>query len=133
MIHKKETMISKNYTNIISDYKSRQKETTNQLEDYNQLKENVEKLQREYDEMDEKIRDYSSKYESIKTGASDSTNLNKLKCVIQNLGQEILGLEIKNSILNHAVLKEKQFLQNYVKSSSTGGEELDQSLFDDVI
>lgn len=53
-ITKKENMISKNFSSILSDYKGKQKETNTQLSEFNQLKSRVEKLKKDYDELEER-------------------------------------------------------------------------------
>lgn len=62
-ITKKENMISKNFSSILSDYKGKQKETNTQLSEFNQLKSRVEKLKKDYDELEERavennVREY---------------------------------------------------------------------------
>ena len=56
-INKKETMISKNFSNIISDYKGRQKETNSQIDEYNYLRAKTDKMQRDLEELEEKSID----------------------------------------------------------------------------
>ena len=48
-------MISKNYSNTISEFKGRQKETTQNMEEFNNLKTNVEKLERDIQDVEEKV------------------------------------------------------------------------------
>lgn len=61
-IHKKESMISKNFTKIISDYKGRDHEKKSQLEEFNQLRDKVDKMQKDYEEKDERLNDLNVRY-----------------------------------------------------------------------
>lgn len=54
-INKKEAMISKNFSKIISDYKGRDHEKNSQLEEFNVLRNKVDKMQKNYEEMEDKL------------------------------------------------------------------------------
>lgn len=56
-INKKEAMISKNFSKIISDYKGRDHEKNSQLEEFNLLRNKVDKMQKEFEEMEDKLGD----------------------------------------------------------------------------
>lgn len=53
-IAKKESMISKNFSQIISDYKGRQRAANNQIDEFNQLRANADKMQKQLEELEEK-------------------------------------------------------------------------------
>jgi estrogen-related receptor beta like 1 len=56
-ISKKEAMISKNFSKIISDYKGRDHEKNSQLEEFNLLRNKVDKMQKEFEELEDKLGD----------------------------------------------------------------------------
>lgn len=56
-ISKKESIISKNFTKIISDYKGRNNEKNSQLEEFNQLRNKVDKMQKDFEELEDKLVD----------------------------------------------------------------------------
>lgn len=56
-INKKESMISKNFGNIISDYKWRQKETNSQIDEYNALRAKTDKMISDLEMLEEKSTD----------------------------------------------------------------------------
>jgi hypothetical protein len=56
-INKKEAMISKNFSKIISDYKGRDHEKNSQLEEFNLLRNRVDKMQKEFEEKEDKLNE----------------------------------------------------------------------------
>lgn len=61
-IHKKESMISKNFTKIISDYKGRDHEKKSQLEEFNELRDKVDKMQKNFEEKEERLNELNVGY-----------------------------------------------------------------------
>ena len=115
----------------ISDYKGRQKETTDQYEEYNSLRDRVERLQREYDDYEEKIGEANNKFESISKSISDTSSISNFKQGIQKLHSEALNVDMKIHILNHSILKHRQFTLRYVNPVYSEG--IDTSMFDELL
>jgi hypothetical protein len=91
----------------------------------------VERLQREYDDIEEKIVENNSKFENISKSISDTSSISNFKNGIQKLQSEALSVDMKIHILNHSILKYRQFSMRYNPSSNNEG--LDASMFDELL
>lgn len=54
IINRKESMISKSYSEVLSEYKGKQKETSTQMEEFNNLKSKVDRMVKDYEELEDK-------------------------------------------------------------------------------
>jgi hypothetical protein len=94
------------------------------------LREKVQNLTREYEEFEEKIQENTDKFENISKSVSDTSSVAKIKNGIQKLLSESLSMDLKINILNHSILKYRQFTLRYHPVSSDG---LDTSMFDELL
>ncbi len=102
-INKKEAMVSKNFTQIITEYKSRQLDSNNQIDEFNLLRSTCDKMQKELEELEEKETDINEKFSKVnKTINNTSLSIN-LKQALLGLTQESIGIDIKIAILNHSI------------------------------
>lgn len=104
-ITKKEQILSKNHSNIISSYKERHKVSSNQYEEYKKLNESVDELKTQLNEINEKLSVANNKIERVSDAVSDSSTLGNMKQAIQKLQSENLTMDMKINILNHSYLK----------------------------
>ena len=96
------------------------------------LREKVERLQREYDDIEEKIGESNNKFETISKSISDTSSVSNFKNGMQKIQSEALSVDMKIHILNHSILKYRQFsLRNHQISSNNDG--LDTSMFDELL
>ena len=130
-ITKKEEIISKNHSNIISSYKEKHKVSSNQLEEYKQLNETVDNLKRELDEINDKITQSNDKYEKLSRAVSDTSALGNMKQSIQKLQNESLTMDMKINILNHSLLKYLHDSDNFKAVANDGPN--DTSMYEEVL
>lgn len=130
-ITKKEEMISKNHSNVISSYKEKHNVGSNQLEEYKKLNDTVEGLKAELEEVNEKIVQSNDKYEKLSNAVNDTSSLGNMKQSIQNIQNESLTLDMKINILNHSLLKYLHDGDTY-KTLQTEGPS-DSSMYEEVL
>ena len=130
-ITKKEEMISKNHSNVISSYKEKHNVGSNQLEEYKQLNDTVEGLKAELEEVNEKIVQSNDKYEKLSNAVNDTSSLGNMKQSSQNIQNESLTLDMKINILNDSLLKYLHDGDTY-KALQTEGPN-DSSIYEEVL
>ncbi len=101
------------------------------MEEYNGLRDKVERLQRDYDDLDEKITEGNTKFETISKSISDTSSVSNFKQGIQKLHSEALSVDMKIHILNHSILKYRQFSLRYIHPVNSEG--IDTSMFDELL
>ena len=130
-ITKKEEIISKNHSNIISSYKEKHKVSSNQFDEYKQLNENVENLKREYEEVNDKITQATDKYDNLSKTVNDTAALANMKQAIQKLQNDNLTMDMKINILNHSYLKYLHDSDNFKGSADVPVS--DTSMYEEVL
>ena len=117
-ITKKESVLSKNHSNIISNYKEKHKTSSNQYDEYKKLNETVDNLKRELDDVNDKVAMANEKYERMSNTVNDTAALGNMKQAIQKLQSESLTMDMKINILNHSYLKYLHETDNYKPSNA---------------
>ena len=129
-ITKKEQMISKNHSNIISSYKEKHNVKNSQFDEYKKLGENVDNLKTRLDELNDKLSVANEKYERLTNVVSDTSALGNMKQSIQKLQGETLTLDMKINILNHSYLK---YLHEVDSLKGSGADALnDSNMYEEV-
>lgn len=102
-IHKKEILVSKNFTQIISDYKNRQVDANIQIDEFNVLRSKCDKLQKDYEELEEKENELNEKYNKQNGKLVNTSIVSKLKSTLMNITKESVGYDMKIAILNNSI------------------------------
>jgi estrogen-related receptor beta like 1 len=131
-IQQKETMVSKNFTQIISEYKSRQVDANNQIDEFNVLRSNCDKLQKEFEEYEEKENELTDKYNKANSNLTNTSQTTNIKQGILKLTQDSLSFDMKIAILNNSINSFRQRGINTLQINSIINEIPDGSLWDET-